>query len=111
VAGCPTVRGKKSGPALNFPLLLIAVEVAPLQPVEAGTDDVTVKVTVAAGAVAVVVPLVVVIEVGMVPRLQTTIPFRAVVGQVPGLAEAETKVEFGLRVSVNRTPATGSPVL
>jgi hypothetical protein len=82
-----------------------------ITPVTVGMGDVTTTETVAAGAVVVVLPLVVVIEVGTVPRLQTTVPLTAVVGQVPGLAAAEAKVVFGPSVSVNRTPATGSPVL
>jgi hypothetical protein len=82
-----------------------------ITPVTVGTIEAMTTVTVAAGAVVDVVPLVVVTDVGTVPRLQTTVPLTAVVGQVPGLAVAETKVEFGTTVSVNKTPTTGSPVL
>jgi len=103
--------GKGPAPALNRAELLMGAGWGGITPVTEGTVEVTVIVTVAAGEVVVVVPLVVVIEVGMVPRLQTTMKFSADVGQVPGLAEAETNVEFELRVSVNRTFATGSPVL
>lgn len=83
----------------------------PLQPVEVGTVGAITTVTVAAGAVVLVLPLTVVTEVGMVPTLQTRMPLTALVGQLPRLAAAETKVDFGPSVSVNRTPATGSPVL
>jgi hypothetical protein len=99
------------GPVLSTAELLMGAGCGGITPVTVGTVEDTVKVTVAATAVVVVVPLVVVIEVGMVPRLQTTVPFWAAAGQVPGLAEAETKVEFELSVSVKRTLATGSPVL
>ena len=71
--------------------------------------ELTTTETVAAGAVVVVVPLVVVSEVGTVPRLHTTMPLTALVAQVPGLAVAETKLELGSNWSFNRTPATGSP--
>lgn len=81
------------------------------QPVEVGTVGETTIVTVAAGAVVLMPPLVVVTEVGIVPRLQTRMPLTAVVGQLPGLAAPETRVDFGPSVSVNKTPATGSPVL
>jgi hypothetical protein len=68
-------------------------------------------VTVAAAAVVVVVELVVVVEVFTVPRLQTTL-LPVAVPQFPGLAVIEEIVEFvPLNVSVNITPATGSPVL
>jgi hypothetical protein len=100
------------GPVLSTAELLMGAGCGGITPVTVGTVEDTVKLTVAATAVVVVVPLVVVvIEVGMVPRLQTTVLFWAAAGQVPGLAEAETKVEFELRVSVKRTLATGSPVL
>jgi hypothetical protein len=82
-----------------------------ITPVTVGTFDVTTTVTVAAGAVVVVLPLVVVIEVGIVPKLQTTVLLSAELGQVPGLAVAEEKLVFAPRLSVNTTPATGSPVL
>src|SRR5713101_3270454 len=92
------------GPVLSTAELLMGAGCSGITPVTVGTVEDTVKVTVAATAVVVVVPLVV-IEVGTVPRLQTTVPFWAAAGQVPGLAEAETKVEFELRVSVKRTLA------
>ena len=82
-------------------------------PTTLGTIDVAVTENVAAGEIVGVVPLVVMIEVGIVPRLHTRIPPAGDVGQVPGLGVAEpgTNAEFGLSVSVSRTPATGSPVL
>jgi hypothetical protein len=77
-----------------------------------GTDvaAVTVTVTFAAKFKVVVVPLVVVVEVGTVPKLHTIVPLLEL-AQVPGLAAAEAAPELAPSVSVKTTPDTGSVVL
>jgi hypothetical protein len=125
-ADAPEVTVALAGVALTpksftvaVPLMLGRVEPAKLRaallPSENDPDStdvaaVTVTVTLAAKFKVVVVPLVVVIEVGTVPKLHTIVPLLAV-EQVPGLAAAEAVPELAPSVSVKTTPDTGSVVL
>ena len=79
---------------VNVPILPMSGGLGGITPVEGGTTDVTVTVTVAAEAVVVVDPLVPVLDVLIVPRLQTAVALPLEVVQVPALVVAEETVEL-----------------
>jgi hypothetical protein len=83
---------------VNVPILPISGGLGGTTPVEGGTTEATVTVTVAAEAVVEVVvdPLVVVVvlDVLIVPRLQTAVALPLEVVQVPAVVVAEETVEL-----------------
>ena len=79
---------------VNVPILPMSGGLGGITPVEGGTTDATVTVTVAAEAVVLVDPLVVVLDVLIVPRLQTAVALPLEVVQVPALVVAEETVEL-----------------
>ena len=79
---------------VNVPILPMSGGLGGTTPVEGGTTDATVTVTVAAEAVVLVDPLVLVLDVLIVPRLQTAVALPLEVVQVPALVVAEETVEL-----------------
>ena len=88
---------------VSIPLLPIAAGCGGITPVELGTATFTVTVTVAAAVVELV-------ELGIVPRLQTNV-VPLLEPHVPGLEDAVTEDEFAAKLSVKTAPLTGSPLL
>ena len=98
---------------LSTPLFPISGGLGGMVPVTVGVLTETTTETVSAAAVLVLEPLVVMLEVLTVPRLQVAVRLAVLTEQVPELAVAETiwEVCSWPTLSVKRTPGTGSPAL